>query len=57
MRLLVRLRCAEGGPYEMQYHYHLQGFIYGLLKGSKYDHVHDREGYKFFLLFKRVPGV
>jgi hypothetical protein len=42
MRLIVRLRAIENVPYEMQYHYHLQGFIYNLLRGSVYyDHVID----------------
>jgi len=57
MRLLIRLRCLENGPYEMQYHYHLQGFIYSLLKGSKYDYVHDKEGYKFFCFSNVFPAV
>jgi CRISPR-associated endoribonuclease Cas6 len=56
MRLLVRLRCAESGPYEMQYHYHLQGFIYHLLEGSKYHYIHDREGYKFFCFSNVFPA-
>ena len=56
MRLLIRLRCIEDGKYEMQYHYHLQGFIYNLLKGSKYDYVHDKEGYKFFCFSNVFPA-
>jgi CRISPR-associated endoribonuclease Cas6 len=40
----------------MQYHYHLQGFIYSLLKGSKYDYVHDKEGYKFFCFSNIFPA-
>ena len=32
----------------MQYHYHLQGFIYNLLRGSIYDQLHDTRGCKFF---------
>ena len=56
MRLLLRLKCSETSPYEMQYHYHLQGFIYGLLKGSKYDYIHDKEGYKFFCFSNIFPA-
>lgn len=56
MRLLIRLRCIEDGPYEMQYHYHLQGFIYRLLEGSKYHYVHDKEGYKFFCFSNVFPA-
>ncbi len=56
MRLLIRLRCTEDGPYEMQYHYHLQGFIYKLLEGSKYHYVHDKDGYKFFCFSNVFPA-
>jgi CRISPR-associated endoribonuclease Cas6 len=56
MRLLIRLRCIEDSKYEMQYHYHLQGFIYNLLKGSKYDYVHDKDGYKFFCFSNIFPA-
>src|SRR5829696_8842015 len=56
MRLAIKLRCAEDSPYEMQYHYHLQGFIYNLLKGSKYDYIHDKEGYKFFCFSNIFPA-
>lgn len=56
MRLLIRLRSIEDSKYEMQYHYHLQGFIYSLLKGSKYDYVHDKEGYKFFCFSNIFPA-
>lgn len=57
MRLIVRLRAIESMPYEMQYHYHLQGFIYNLLRGSVYyDHVHDKDGYKFFCFSNIFPA-
>ncbi|MEM0287169.1 MAG: hypothetical protein QXG05_03215 [Nitrososphaerota archaeon] len=46
----------EDSKYEMRYHYHLQGFIYNLLKGSKYDYVHDKEGYKFFCFSNIFPA-
>src|SRR5215212_1042158 len=48
MRLLIKLRCVESSSYEMQYHYYVQGFIYNLLKDSKYHYIHNKEGYKFF---------
>ena len=57
MRLLIKLLCAESSRYEMQYHYHLQGFIYNLLKGSKYDYMHDKEGYKFFCFSNIFPAT
>jgi CRISPR-associated endoribonuclease Cas6 len=39
----------------MQYHYHLQGFIYSLLENSKYHYIHDKEGYKFFCFSNIFP--
>lgn len=56
MRLLIRLRSLENSKYEMQYHYHLQGFIYNLLKDSKYSYLHDKEGYKFFCFSNIFPA-
>ncbi|MEM4090779.1 MAG: CRISPR-associated endoribonuclease Cas6 [Thermoplasmatales archaeon] len=53
---MIRLRCIEDSKYEMLYHYHLQGFIYNLLEGSKYDYVHDKEGYKFFCFSNIFPA-
>ena len=55
MRLLIRLQCTERCIYEMQYHYHLQGFIYNLLKGGKYHYIHNKEGYKFFCFSNIFP--
>jgi CRISPR-associated endoribonuclease Cas6 len=40
----------------MQYHYHLQGYIYNLLKGSRYEYVHDKGGYKFFCFSNIFPA-
>jgi CRISPR-associated endoribonuclease Cas6 len=57
MRLIVRLQAVENMPYEMQYHYHLQGFIYSLLRGSVYyDDIHDKEGYKLFCFSNIFPA-
>ncbi len=56
MRLVIRLRAIENTPYEMQYHYHLQGFIYNLLRGSIYDQIHDKQGYKFFCFSNIFPA-
>jgi CRISPR-associated endoribonuclease Cas6 len=55
MRLLIKLWCTESSPYEMQYHYHIQGFIYNLLKGSKYHFLHNKKGYKFFCFSNIFP--
>jgi CRISPR-associated endoribonuclease Cas6 len=40
----------------MQYHYHLQGFIYSLLKHSIYESIHDKEGFKFFSFSNIFPA-
>ena len=55
MRVLVKLESAKSQPYEMEYHYHLQGFIYNLLKESKFSKIHDKEGYKFFCFSNVFP--
>jgi CRISPR-associated endoribonuclease Cas6 len=39
----------------MQYYYHLQGFIYNLLKGSIYHEIHDMKRYKFFSFSNILP--
>jgi CRISPR-associated endoribonuclease Cas6 len=56
VRLLIKLRCLENCKYEMRYHYQLQGFIYSLLKGSKYHYLHDKQGYKFFCFSNIFPA-
>jgi CRISPR-associated endoribonuclease Cas6 len=55
MRLLIRLGSIEDRTYEMQYHYRLQGFIYRLLESTKYRHIHNKEGYKFFCFSNIFP--
>lgn len=56
MRLLAKLRCSEDSAYETQYHYHLQSFIYNLLRDSKYHYIHNKEGYKFFCFSNVFPS-
>src|SRR4051812_38126302 len=56
MRLLVKLRSIESGQYEMQYHYHLQSYIYNLIKGGKYDYIHNKKGFKFFCYSNIFPA-
>ena len=57
MRLLIKLLCTESGPYEFQYHYHLQAFIYNLLRDSKYQHLHNKAGYKYFCFSNIFPAT
>jgi CRISPR-associated endoribonuclease Cas6 len=40
----------------MQYHRHLQGFIYNLLRGSVFDQIHNKEGHKFFCFSNIFPA-
>ncbi len=37
------------------YHNKLQGFLYNLIRNSKYSHLHDRKGYKFFCFSNIFP--
>lgn len=39
----------------MNYHYHLQGLIYGLIKGTRYEYIHDKDGFKFFCYSNIFP--
>ena len=55
MRLLVTLRCIDECNYEMNYHYHLQGLIYGLIKGTRYEYIHGKDGFKFFCYSNIIP--
>ena len=55
MRLLLRLRCTERSDYEMNYHYHVQGLIYNLIKHTQYAHIHDKGGFKFFCYSNIIP--
>jgi|SRR5690348_15490905 len=53
-RLLIKLPAKENSAYEMEYNHHIQGLIYRLLSGSKYDN-HDKQGYKFFCFSNIFP--
>jgi len=55
MRLLVKLQVIKNSPYERQYHYHLEGFIYKLLRGNSKYGVHNKQGNKFFCFSNIFP--
>jgi CRISPR-associated endoribonuclease Cas6 len=55
MRILINLRAAKNQGYESLYHHKLQGFVYGLLRDSGFDGLHDKEGYKFFCFSNIFP--
>jgi CRISPR-associated endoribonuclease Cas6 len=57
MRVLVELKAMCNCVYDLMYHHKLQGFLYGLLVGSKYADLHDRRGYKFFCFSNIFPSV
>lgn len=55
MRLLLELECLHDGAYDLQYFSKLQGLIYGLLKGTVYDNLHDEKSCKFFCYSNVFP--
>lgn len=56
MRVLVTLESIKVQAYQMEYHYHLQGLIYNMLRDSEYSVVHDKKGYKFFCFSNIFPA-
>jgi CRISPR-associated endoribonuclease Cas6 len=55
VRVLVELRASCDCVYDLKYHHKLQGFLYSLLKGSDYENLHNRLGYKFFSFSNIFP--
>ena len=55
MRLLVRLNPELDLPYDNDYHYHLQGLVYSLIREAGRSDVHERSGYKFFCFSNIFP--
>ena len=55
MRLLVKVRALCDSIYDLMYHHKLQGFLYGLLKGTAYRDLHNSRGYKFFSFSNIFP--
>nr|CBH39311.1 hypothetical protein BSM_27890 [uncultured archaeon] len=50
MRIIIDLRATKDQGYVSMYHHKLQGFVYGLLRDSSFEMLHDKTGYKFFYL-------
>lgn len=48
MRLLLVMNPLQEYKMNFEYHRKVQGFIYSLLRDSRYDQLHDKNGYKFF---------
>ncbi|MCP8321989.1 MAG: CRISPR-associated endoribonuclease Cas6, partial [archaeon] len=57
MRIIVKLEASEDCAYEYEYHHHLQGLIYDLIKDSEYSYLHDKKGYKFFCFSNIFPAM
>ncbi len=55
LRLLVRLNPELDSPYDNDYHYHLQGLVYSLIREAGRSDVHERPGYKFFCFSNIFP--
>lgn len=47
--------ASKNFVYDLKYFHKLQGFIYSLLKGTKYSILHDKKGYKFFCFSNVFP--
>lgn len=56
MRLLIELESVGNCVYDLKYHHKLQGFLYGLLKDTAYQDLHNRHGYKFFSFSNIFPS-
>ncbi len=48
MRILITMKSLQNYEVNFEYHRKVQGFVYSFLKNSKYDKLHDEQGYKFF---------
>jgi len=48
LRILLSLNALQDYPINFEYHHKVQGFIYSLLRNTKYDQLHDKQGFKFF---------
>ncbi|MEM2649760.1 MAG: CRISPR-associated endoribonuclease Cas6 [Candidatus Nitrosocaldus sp.] len=55
MRILLKLESTRDQVYQLDYHYSVQGFIYNMLKGSRFEDLHDKDGYKFFCFSNIFP--
>ncbi|MGH2611443.1 MAG: CRISPR-associated endoribonuclease Cas6 [Rhabdochlamydiaceae bacterium] len=48
MRILLSIKSLQDYQINFEYHHKVQGFIYSLLRNTKFDHLHDKQGFKFF---------
>ena len=55
MRLLVELKGLRDCAYDVKYYHKLQGSLYGLLKDTSYQSLHDERKCKFFCFSNVFP--
>jgi len=55
MRLMLTLAPTKVFVYDKNYYHKLHGFIYSLLKGTPYEVLHDKPGFKFFCFSNPFP--
>ncbi|MGI0046912.1 MAG: CRISPR-associated endoribonuclease Cas6 [Nitrosotalea sp.] len=48
MRILLSIKSLQDYQINFEYHHKVQGFIYSLLRNTKFDQLHDKQGFKFF---------
>lgn len=55
MRILLTLQPSTDIYYKNDYYYDTQGFIYNIIRYSKFHNIHDKKGYKFFCFSNIFP--
>ena len=55
LRILLNLTPLAEHPYDNDYHYHVQGLLYSLMREAERNEVHDRIGYKYFCFSNLFP--
>lgn len=55
MRILLKLRCLSAQKYSNDHVYALHSFIYGLLRDTQYEYLHDYAGRKYFTYTNLYP--
>ena len=55
MRIILKLKALKDFAYDKKYYSKLRGFIYDLMRESKYFNKHDKEHYKFFCYSNIFP--
>jgi len=55
MRLMVTFRSLGTFSHDLRYFHKVHGFIYGLLRGTPYEVLHEKKGYKFFCFSNLFP--